>query len=69
MKSRSTTYRERSWIAEGVCHYPTSFRVLLDTLIRLGYDAAAAKYERLKCGKKEKEKKEAEEEMQKAKER
>ena len=52
-----------------MCHYSTSSRVLLNVLIRLSYDAAAAKYEKLKCGKKEKEKKEAEEEMQKAKDR
>jgi len=52
-----------------VCYYSTWFRVLFNILIRLSYDAAAAKYEKLKGGKKEKEKKEAEEEMQKAKER
>ena len=48
---------------------PPRFVFLLGILIRLSYDAAAVKYEKLKCGKKEKEKKEAEEELQKAKER
>lgn len=36
---------------------------------RLSYDAAVAKFEKLKGSKKEKERKEAEEEMERAKER
>lgn len=36
---------------------------------RLSYDAAVAKFEKLKGGKKEKEKNEAEDEMEKARQR
>jgi hypothetical protein len=67
MRSKSIRNRERNWKVEGM--FVGSCVAILFTVCRLTYDAALNKVERLKGSKKEKDREEAEEEMEVAKTR
>jgi hypothetical protein len=59
--------RGRNWTVDGTSFSPLKY--FTDEGNRLSYDAATTKYEKLKGSKKEKERKEAEDEMEKARDR
>jgi hypothetical protein len=68
MKSKNMKYNGRSWTADGA-----SLVSVLENFAqrcnRLSYDAALAKFEKLKGSKKEKDRREAEDEMERARDR
>jgi hypothetical protein len=68
MKSRSTKYKGRNWTVDGITPF-TCLKYIAQEYNRLSYDAAVTKFEKLKGSKKEKEKREGEDEMERARDR
>jgi hypothetical protein len=69
MKSKNTKHNGRNWTVDGASLLTSVWTTFSDGRNRLSYDTALTKFEKLKGSKKEKDRREAEDEMERARDR